>query len=349
MASVDLTRFILALSIMLFHFRNFLPFSKSRSELEDSVNQFPASEVLEFFYINGDFAVPMFWAISGAVIAFTYSSGNQNLSKFLASRFARLYPLHILTLIVVLIIQIYWSHKYGTYLIYEGNNWKNFILHLLFMPGFTTTSSYGFNAPIWSVSVEMLTYVIYGVLCIKLKLKSLNFALSFLILMQFCFIIIGRHPAFLCLSYFSIGVIAFEMRKLQLSKIFFLLLILLLSNLITGRPSFLMIATWSVTFLNIVASIKLPKLIRTSRKSNFLGWGGVTEALGNLTYGIYLWHIPTQMFLIAILTKLEVKINKNSLLFTLPIWIMLTLLVSLLTFRYFERPVKRKILRYLIP
>jgi peptidoglycan/LPS O-acetylase OafA/YrhL len=342
LASVDLTRFILALSIMMFHFRNFPPIAP-RSELEGSVNQFPAGELLKFFYINGDFAVPMFWAISGAVIAFTYSNSNLTLRNFLASRFARLYPLHIVTLLAVLIIQIYWQHKYDTYLIYEGSNWKNFILHLLFVQGFATTSSYGFNEPTWSVSVEIFTYVIYGVLCVKLKLKALNFALLALVLIQLGFIIIGRHPALLCLSYFSVGVIAYEMRKLKLSKIWILLVVFILGNFITGRPSSLMIMTWSVTLFNVVVSVNLAKLIHT-KSPQILKF---TEFLGNLSYGIYLWHIPTQMLLIVILTNIEVAINGQSLLFILPAWIFITLFVSSLTFQYFEKPARRKITRYL--
>jgi peptidoglycan/LPS O-acetylase OafA/YrhL len=329
---------------MLFHFRNFTP-TNSRPQLEEAVNHFPANDFLRFLYISGDFAVPMFWAISGVTIAFTYEKSNTSFKKFLVSRFARLYPLHILTLFVVVTLQIYAQNQYNSYLIYDGNNLTNFLLHIFFLSGFATSNAQGFNAPIWSVSVEMLTYIIYAVFSIKFKVTTLHFAIFNLVLTQFIFLFAGRHSAFLCLSYFSLGIIGYEMRKLRPRRIIILITFLVITNEITGRPSALAISAVLIVLSNISIGSWLRKY---NKKLPNLRIKNITEFLGNLTYGIYLWHIPVQMLLMIVIRNAEIKMNDDSLLILLLAWILITLLASSFTFRYFEIYCKRKILKFSI-
>ncbi|MCX6445209.1 MAG: acyltransferase [Actinobacteria bacterium] len=342
LAFLDLTRFVLALSIMLFHFRNFAP---GLSELNEKVSHFPANNLLKFFYVSGDFAVPMFWAISGAMITYTYQNNDSSFRNFFVNRFARLYPLHIVTLVIVSIIQIYSRNQYDTFLIYDGNNWRSFLLHLLFLPGFSTSAALGFNAPIWSVSVELFTYLVYGALCIRFKVTAIKFAILNFFVTQFIFLVSGRHPVFLCLSYFCLGIIAYEMRKLSPQKNIALVIFCVLSSCLLGRPSVLVIVTLVVVFFNIKLSSQLnvkkdnSVLLRKIEK--------ITGELGNLTYGIYLWHIPIQMLLVIVLRAADIEINDNSLTPILFSWLVFTILASWLSLRWFERRLKAMIINRL--
>lgn len=341
--SLDLMRFLLALSVMLFHFRNFTP-TNSRLELELQVEKFPASAILKFFYISGDFAVPLFWAISGAVSAFTYQDRKQSLKRFLVSRVARLYPLHILTLFVVTIIQWHANNEYNKSLIYEGNNKYNFLLNLFFLSGFATSNSYGFNAPVWSVSVEIFTYIIFGILSIKLKLSSIKFALLMLTSTQIMFILFGRHPALLCLSYFAVGVVSFELRRQSFSRNIALLLLLVTCSKFLGRPSSFIILLMAIVYLNVILSLSYQQRRKITSKNSI---NSFVELLGNLSYGIYLWHIPMQMIIILLTKKLAISFTAPNLIIILLAWVAITIFASYLSFMFFERPTKRKIMQLL--
>jgi peptidoglycan/LPS O-acetylase OafA/YrhL len=158
------------------------------------------------------------------------------------------------------------------------------------------------------------------------------------------FVLIGRHPAFLCLSYFSVGIIAYEMRRLTLPKNIVLLAILFVSSKLMGRPSLLIILTLIVVLLNILFSSWFSRKTITALKIEI---ENVTYYLGDLTYGIYLWHIPVQMFLIIIIRRADAQISSNLLVYIIFAWIVLTMLLSALSFQYFEKPLKRRIIKHL--
>jgi peptidoglycan/LPS O-acetylase OafA/YrhL len=342
--SLDLMRFLLALSVILFHFRNFTPTS-SREELDLQVEKFPASAILKLFYISGDLAVPFFWAISGAVIAFSYQSRRQTLKGFLVSRFSRLYPLHILTLLIVVIIQWYANNEYGQSLIYEGNNKYNFLLNLFFLSGYATSNSYGFNAPVWSVSVEIVTFMIYGILSIKLKLSSIKFALLVLMSTQIMFLVLGRLTFLLCLSYFAVGIVSFEMRRLSISKNVALFLILITLSNFLGRPSSFIILLMGIIYLNVILSLSYQQRRKITSKNSI---NSFVELLGSLSYGLYLWHIPIQMMIILAIKKGALELTAPNLIIILLGWIASTMAASYLSFMFFERPVKRRLMQLLM-
>ena len=340
---IDVVRFFLAISVMLFHFRNFSAITSPFFEASLNSKQIvvpPFDHILGWFYRSGDYAVPFFWSISGAVLGFTYLTPRirAKFSNFLFSRIFRLYPLHVVTLVCVALIQQFSEREYETHLIYAGNNLLNFILHLLFLPGFELTSEIGFNAPVWSVSAELFTYVLFGYFCLKRNFASLIFIFLSFLLSQLSFAIFDRHPVFLCLNYFSLGLLAWRLNTMNNFKTIFLLISCLVVSITFGRPSTLML----ILLFSIWALFKLDKVFGESPYFvNHKSVSKISKSLGDLTYGIYLWHIPIQMCIIVYFRYLDVRLDANLLRILLFIWILITILMSAITLRFIERPAAR--------
>ena len=105
----------------------------------------------------------MFYAISGFVFAYIYLSINEKVSgkEFFVNRFARLYPLHFATLIIVAILQIInWSTT-NSFQITHYNDFYHFILQLFFISSWGFEEGHSFNGPIWTVSIEIFIYGVF--------------------------------------------------------------------------------------------------------------------------------------------------------------------------------------------
>jgi len=117
-------------------------------------------------------AVPLFWALSGFVFAIAYGRYGKGLSipDFWFRRFARLYPLHFVTLLIMAGLQAYSLAHFGHWQIEGDNDLPHFILQLFLASNWFSTV-HTFNAPIWSVSVEELVYFLFLIYLKKLGLS----------------------------------------------------------------------------------------------------------------------------------------------------------------------------------
>lgn len=127
------------------------------------------------YFAQGLF-VQLFFTLSGFIISYNYFNNLNSLSKFfdfIKKRFKRLYPLHLFFLIIFLFLEVV---KYILIIKFDfqanndsfkDNNLKNFFFNLFFIQHFTT--EYSFNSPSWSISVEMMIYILFGMTSIILK------------------------------------------------------------------------------------------------------------------------------------------------------------------------------------
>ena len=109
---------------------------------------------------RGYLAVDLFFVLSGFVLAHVYGEefaqrlGWRRCGQFLWARIARIYPLHLLTLLMLL-------RLYGQNSAYSGTA---FVFNLLLLQG--PWLPYGnWNDPSWSMSVEWHAYILFPLLC----------------------------------------------------------------------------------------------------------------------------------------------------------------------------------------
>ena len=131
------TRFLAAFSIIVYHFgKNIFPFSN------------PA---IAFMFIQANTGVSYFFILSGFVMIIAYGNGNPvNFFEYLRNRFARIYPVYLIALLVML------SYKFfmGFTLDITGI-WLSLFSVQAWIPGEALT----LNTPGWSLSVEFFFYL----------------------------------------------------------------------------------------------------------------------------------------------------------------------------------------------
>ncbi len=165
---LDSLRGVAALIIAVFwHYQHF------SSRFQPGAPPFEASPLFDIepfrsLYAWGYLSVDLFFMVSGVVLAHVYEDAiaarQVGWKRFAWLRFARLYPVHLLTLLVA--AGLVWLFHADTHRfpVYTGNNAYFFMLNVLFLQGTPGLApDYSFNGPAWSLSTEAAMYVLFFV------------------------------------------------------------------------------------------------------------------------------------------------------------------------------------------
>ena len=189
---VELLRFISSISVLIYHYKIFFfQFNGYlKLNLNDQLFILPFNSIVNVFYKYGFYGVQMFWCISGFIISYVYLNKKYKVTskEFFINRFSRLYPLHFITLILVLFIQLISKNITGNYQMFEYNDIYHFFLNLFFISGWGFHSGFSFNQPIWSVSMELIAYTFFFISIKYIK----NFELKFLFVMYIVLLFIDK-------------------------------------------------------------------------------------------------------------------------------------------------------------
>jgi len=362
---LDILRGLAAFSVVIWHWKHFYFSYHSESiELTNKATQ-PFYDIIYPLYSFGGIAVDIFFLISGFIFYTLYSqrisNGSISGGYFFLLRFSRLYPLHLATLLIVTLLQYFYFHYTGKYFIYAYNDLYHFILQLFFASSWGGEQGDSFNGPIWSVSIEVVLYAVFFILC-KLKLNGARWSVLMLVLAlllpsQFQLIARGL------LSFFMGGLCFHALSKLEdkqessialptalitLTTAIILLLITpiwtaaathlaeIASNTPTSAP--LILSAIKVYYLKLlVFPLALINLVLAERHLikhlKFLTW------IGNVTYSSYLLHFPLQLIFVLSTLYLHIEWNFNSKI-TFIIFFSTLITLSLISYYKFELPVQ---------
>lgn len=252
---------------------------------------------------NGYLMVELFFVISGFVIHKAYNekiSSREDLLKFQFLRFGRLYPIHLIFLLIFLLIEIgkyYAVYKYGIQNIkatpFGENSIEALVEHIFLLQAILPNdNATTFNAPAWSISVEFYTYLIFGLNILffkqhKIKLMSiLAFVPLLLIIFDFTF---GYGFLIRCLAGFFLGcLVAFAVEGKSLrtpASISFLILILLVLFLQLKLPNEFDFLVFFLTIALIISLLLSPTgWLNSVLKNKVFVW------LGEISYSVYMSH-----------------------------------------------------------
>jgi peptidoglycan/LPS O-acetylase OafA/YrhL len=101
---------------------------------------------------HGALAVDFFFVLSGFVLARSLARRRRSFARFARERFARLYPLHLITL-ALLVAFTAWTRPL------DGFDIKQAGLHAAFVNGLGFTHEESWNWPSWTISVEFTVNV----------------------------------------------------------------------------------------------------------------------------------------------------------------------------------------------
>ncbi len=345
--ATNLLRGICAFAVIVWHYQHF--FYDGISSTDFTRSSQPLYNLLSPFYESGHLAVQIFWCISGLIMTHSYIGQRKfGAKEFAIARIARLYPLHLVTLITVAALQQISFRAFDSYQIYGKNDFFHFVLNLFFAQSWGFEKDLSFNAPSWSVSVEIIIYLLFCTIVPYLKRLRVLVPIILLILYRLSLNIdlIARFRS--PIVYFFLGVLIYFVGGSGYQRIPKILLALIFAFEITAYISLRYVGVirfgtnangfiWTTAFLVLLVSqidrMKITKFLIKVR------------ILGDLSYSVFLWHIPLQIAIKLIQTKYAVdfSIAYREIFFVL--FISLTYLLGYLSRKHIEQPAQRY-LRY---
>lgn len=364
---MDVARGIAALAVVLWHWQHF--FFKGALPVSFDRESQPLYDVFFLFYEKGWLAVDFFFILSGFIFFWLYydSIRERKISawKFFLLRFSRLYPLHLLTLLLVVFLQWVAIRLHGQAFVYPMNDVYHFFLNLFLVVAWGFQKGFSFNAPVWSVSVEVLLYALFFLLVWLLRLRFWHILLLAILgfWLQGYASLVGRG----IFAFYMGGVVcfvfsAFNRRGIAsrwiwgLTSICFVMWGVTLFHFRSGRAFNLFdfflrdqglitkvqwVELWTVGVL-LPVSVLCMALFESRR----LGGPIPGKWLGDISYSSYLLHFPLQLifFILAHWLGFDDKIFYSS-----GVWFayfLSLIFLSLAFHRFYERPVQRLIRRY---
>ena len=321
------------------------------------------------FFNNGQHAVTFFFVLSGFLITFLLlkernKTQTVQVKSFYWKRIVRIWPLYFLLLFIGIVLQPFFIEFLK--LPYEmPYSWSESILFFIaFLPGIITFY-FGNHLlePLWSIGVEEWFYLIWGPL-LKFVPKDIWKWIVFLLLLKLALNYFASLTIFPPVIAYVIKMMRFEalfigglfactffttsnlQNKLSKIRLVALLISILSCFLIIFNGSFfdqllLKISVEDKSLNLFICSIFFGLLIWSiawrNQKNSFLD-SKVVVFLGEISYGIYMYHLLVVTLVWAVLLPLNLEFKLETILYHL-IGIAFTIVLAALSKTYFENPI----------
>jgi peptidoglycan/LPS O-acetylase OafA/YrhL len=130
------------------------------------------------FIRHGRLALPLFFVLSGFVITHAYGARLHvpaDGRAFMIRRFGRIYPLHLFTLALLVIIEfgklalVFAGIKSGQAPFAGTNDGASLIANVFLLHAVIPFGDYTWNVPSWSISAEFYSYAVFAILLIGFR------------------------------------------------------------------------------------------------------------------------------------------------------------------------------------
>lgn len=317
---------------------------------------FPQSRLIFFYW--SDYAVDLFFILSGFILHWVYFREGQKIDwkSYMQSRCARILPLYYLTMLPFLPPTIRTFQSHGL-LAEHGAVLTKFLRNILMIAGFSGEDRWDwrYNAPSWSVCVEMFAYVFLMPVLVWMFRKYGSRALWWTLAV--CSV-----GMLLCYGNFSHQLLAWNWAQFGRGLFCFPLGFALCGLfLIIRRSSDEIIAPAvsiaSFVILELAVFNILPRqlmlgafpflILSTAMNRGFVCRilnASVSQWLGERSYSIYLWHTPIMyVWFLPYMEKIDSGIPLSHLgkgLCNMAIIVIGTFLISEISYRLFENPIR---------
>lgn len=370
--SLDALRGIAALVVVLYHWKFFFYDGTVAGQI--AFERQPFYPALQSLYLGGWRAVDLFFCLSGFIFFWLYSqpiiNGTVSLKTFGILRFSRLYPLHLVTLIIVCLGQAAMRRYHGTDFATPNNDFFHFCLHLLFASSWGFVRSGSFNGPVWSVSVEILLYAMFFAAC-RFRLCRWPYLT--------CVVVLGYLISLTASTYIGRGVSAFFIGCLTFKLMF------RWRNWITSNTSVYSLFALTATMWIWIPFDATNNVLYSAYRSTFShggfnifgkdlggfillnfaqmsfvlllfpltiltlatleirrrGMGKPLAFLGDISYSSYLLHFPLQLMIVLVIDTIGISHALFTSTAALILFFLLLLLLSLFSYHCFERPAQK--------
>lgn len=351
--SLDVLRGVAAIGTVLWHWQHFF-YRGGRPVEAFEPSQQPLYAVFFLLYDRGWMGVDLFFCLSGFIFFWLYADevrSGLSAADFALRRFARLYPLHLATLLAVAALQLAHSAMAGAPFVYQNNDWPHFGMNLLLANGWGLLPGFSFNGPVWSISIEVLMYASFFMLC---RYVPLSPALIVLVIVAGARAVSNPDISRGIVGFFSGGLTYYTyvwalslQRQRAVETVLRVAMVLAWSLTLIGAhqglsPGFFLpfVPRWFAQHFAVVALFPLTILCLAIAESRRGELGRRLSFLGDASYSIYLWHFPLQ-----IVFAMALPMNAFLSPITLAAFFACLLTLSIASHRLLERPTQRAILR----
>lgn len=263
-------------------------------------------------------------------------------ASFFLDRFSRLYPLHFVTLASVVVLQYVYTRFHWDFFVYQTNDLYHGILNLLLIPAWGLEKGWSFNAPIWSVSVEVLLYAVFFATCLVGRAKYL--LVPVLIIVGYYTYPVNYKLGSGLFTFFCGGMAFFLLNSARsiLTAKYLLIIATLLS-----------LASWAYIYksdtlnMYVLMGLAFPLSVSALVCAN-MAYPNLLKPLsliGDMSYSSYLIHFPLQIVFAGVTDRLGFSraIYYNPLMFISFVGVLLV--ISYGSHKLFEAPIQQAIRR----
>jgi peptidoglycan/LPS O-acetylase OafA/YrhL len=288
-----------------------------------------------------------FFTLSGFVIMHIYDrriSTMPDYVDYLQKRLARIYPLHLLTLVLAIV----WGSFIGSTARYSS---EAILPNILLVHAWNTTKTLYLNYPSWSVSAEFFVYLLFPVFLIAVNRLGLRWALLLPVVSAVAITVFFEalgmpHPwtyatyDFGCLRAvpsFLGGMAIYRLATVRFAKLVVPgwvahgLTISTVPMMLLGVPGTLVLALFVlVVFLLARAEPKEPGVFSTP----------FFRGLANCSYGFYMLHALIGAAMLSVLPRV-LHLDEEWKFGLAAAAMVVTTVVAVLSFRFFEDPARQ--------
>jgi len=254
---------------------------------------------------SGWVMVNFFFVLSGFVLCHSYADRletRRDLSKFFVLRIGRIYPVHLLFLLLFLGVELlkYAGAAQGVAGGAFTDNSPGAFIECLFLVqalGFSDNAN-AFNYPSWSISTEFYTYVVFAILALafaKGRFRLVSGLLAVVTLASLVFLkpeLGTAHLWMRCLTGFFVGCVTCyayrALRGRQVSPLFSFAALLALLAFLSVHLKLEEAFTEAIYPISACVVLSLA-LAPHSPINTALGWGPL-RWLGEVSYSVYMCH-----------------------------------------------------------
>jgi len=344
-------RFIAAFLVIIHHIEQI----KSRFKIEN----YWGEGGIAFIGIIGKLGVVLFFVLSGFLITYLllaeeHSFKKINIRQFYMRRILRIWPLYFLIIVLAFFVlpnfEIFTYPGFGKDIIYSNLLWK-LLLYAIFFPNLVITlfGIVPYASHTWSIGTEEQFYLIWPVLIKYLKKYRILLMLTIIVTyLAFKFFLQTSFANYLpykdvissfwntfpidCMAIGGLySILLFQKSKLLKyllrNDLFYFSICLVTLFMIKGvYIPYIHYEFYSVLFGLIILNFSANNKIKISLENKALNY------LGNISYGLYIYH-PIGIVL-AISISILIGFNTNWLLY--PLSLLLTIIIAGLSYKYFE-------------
>ena len=294
--------------------------------------------------------VDLFFILSGYILCHVYSNrlvDIRSIAVFFRARFARIYPLHIATLLLLVGCQF----ALPTLISFDFGKPDTLWLNILNIHAWGMLTHYDWNFPSWSISAEFAAYLLFPVICIGMRsaptITSSILASGVVARAIFVSLTPPRYhfeqlAVLECLPMFFLGILLYRSRPFALRSSFQMTSALQLVSF-TG-------IVFAILFgLNDAALIFPFALLVYSTQADTGAAGQMLTSsplvtLGEWSFSIYMIHIPVLFILQMAWQGIAVQpLGLSAPAATVSLVLASTIVTAILgglSFNYFEKPIR---------